>query len=164
MTNFCEANEDYFVRSLVTDRPIKRPTVSQGLTGSRQSVLSKKKKMGALCGLHYSQGQSEGGKEWGRGRLNRRIAAEVEHGARKQGWERDNGDITGKAAGVTPDPRERLRRNSEFVESKWTSLPPVLALPLIIHSVFVRQLSTDKRSPRRPLQPPLRRPCSQAEH
>lgn len=63
MTNFCEANEDYFVRSLVTDRPIKRPTVSQGLTGSRQSVLSKKKKMGALCGLHYSQGQSEGGKE-----------------------------------------------------------------------------------------------------
>lgn len=44
MSNFCEANEEYFVRSLVTDRPIKRPTVSQGLTGSRQSVLSRKKK------------------------------------------------------------------------------------------------------------------------
>lgn len=63
MSNFCEANEEYFVSSLVTDRPIKRPTVSQGLTGSRQSVLSRKKKKGELCGLHYSQGQSEGGKE-----------------------------------------------------------------------------------------------------
>lgn len=31
--------------------------------------------------------------------------------------------------------------------------PPVLALPLIIHSVFVRRLSSDKRSPQRPLLP-----------
>lgn len=45
MFNFWKANEDDFVRSRVTDRPIKRPTVSQGLTGSRQSVLSRKKKM-----------------------------------------------------------------------------------------------------------------------
>lgn len=67
MSNFCEANEEHFVRSLVTDRPIKQPTVSQGLTGCRQSVLSRKKekKMGELCGLHYSQGQSEGGKSEG---------------------------------------------------------------------------------------------------
>lgn len=66
MSNFCETNKEYFVRSLVTDRPIKRPTVSQGLTGSRQSVLSKKKKrkwernVGCIIHKDRVRGGSEG--------------------------------------------------------------------------------------------------------
>lgn len=65
MSNFCEANEEYFVSSLVTDRPIKRPTVSQGLTGSRQSVLSRKKKGESYVGCIIHKDRVRGGKSEG---------------------------------------------------------------------------------------------------
>lgn len=55
MFNFWKANEDDFVRSLVTDQPITRPTVSQGLTGSRQSVLSRKKNVRAMWAALFTR-------------------------------------------------------------------------------------------------------------
>lgn len=87
MCNFCEANEEYFVRSLATDRPIKRPgskVRSLLAPGNQYSQGKKKKKKEGSdvgCIIHkdrvraekseVEEGEAEEEKEENMGRENR---------------------------------------------------------------------------------------------